>query len=150
MNAAHLHLLVNHLPIVGSLMGFLLLLFATLLKKQELSKTVLGLFVIIGATSGVAYLTGEPAEEFLENRPGIEEKYIEEHEEMAELALISSLATGVLSMGVLVLFRKRGFQNKLLWVVLFSGLVTFFLMAKTGYLGGTISHPETRNEEVTP
>lgn len=149
INPAHLHLIVNHLPIVGSLIAFFMLAFALVFKKQELLKAVLGLLVLLGVASGAAYLSGEPAEELLESRPGFEERYVEEHEEMAKLALIASLATGVLAMGALVVFRK-GVKFGFVWVILIATGITSFLMGMTGNLGGEISHPEIRQEKPAP
>ena len=68
---------------------------------------------------------------------------------MAKLALIASLATGVLAMGALVVFRK-GVKFGFVGVILLACGVTSFLMGMTGNLGGEISHPEIRKEKPAP
>jgi len=46
MNWAHVHLLLNHLPVVGTFFGVLLLLLALLRKSEELKRVSLGVFVL--------------------------------------------------------------------------------------------------------
>ena len=150
MNGAHIHLIVNHFPIVGVILGFLMLLVSIIFKKVEWSKMVLGLLAFTGILSAGAYFTGEPAEEFLESRPGFEEKYVEEHEETAEAAFIASMITGVLSLGALFYTRKVGFKPLVLFLVLLSSGATSVLMGLTGNTGGQISHPEIRKEKPAP
>ena len=47
-NPVHLHLIVNHFPIVGSVLAFIMLAIAMVFKKQELLKAILGLLVFVG------------------------------------------------------------------------------------------------------
>jgi hypothetical protein len=47
------------------------------------------IFIISSNGAGIAYLTGEGAEETVENMPGISESIIEQHEDFAMYALIS-------------------------------------------------------------
>lgn len=61
MSLAHLHLLLNHYPIIGTIIGIALLVFAYLRKSNEVAKAALGLFAVLGAIAVVVYLTGESA-----------------------------------------------------------------------------------------
>jgi uncharacterized membrane protein len=91
----------------------------------------------------VAYLTGEGAEETVENIQGVAENAIEAHEEFAMFALISLIYTGIASiLGVILTLKKSSFANKISIVILFLALVGFGLVARTGYLGGKIRHTE--------
>jgi uncharacterized membrane protein len=91
----------------------------------------------------VAYLTGEGAEETVENIQGVAENAIEAHEEFAMFALISLICTGIASvLGVILTLKKSSFANKISMVILFLALVGFGLVARTGYLGGKIRHTE--------
>ena len=58
MNQAHLHLLLNHLPILGALFGLLILAGGFLLKYDTVKRTALGLFVLSAILAIPAYLTG--------------------------------------------------------------------------------------------
>lgn len=52
MNAAHWHLVVNHFPIVGGFIAFIVWLYGTILRNTVVIKVAYVLFVLI-AVSGV-------------------------------------------------------------------------------------------------
>ena len=147
MNSAHAHLLLNHLPVLGSAFGVLLLLFAFARKSDELKRVALGVFVFAALTAIPVYLTGEPAEDIVERLPGISKPMIEEHEEAAEGAAAALGVLGVLSLAGLVHFRRSASMPR--WLSLSSlvlSLVVAALMARTASLGGRIHHPEIHSQ----
>ncbi|HET7290515.1 MAG TPA: hypothetical protein VFJ67_08775, partial [Thermodesulfobacteriota bacterium] len=81
MNAAHWHLILNHIPLIGIGFVILLMIIAFARKSQELKNVAMIFAVIVALWAIPAYLTGEPAEEVVEDMPGISENIIEEHEE---------------------------------------------------------------------
>jgi hypothetical protein len=83
MNWAHVHLMLSHLPVVGTIFGLLLLLLAQLRKSEELKRVSLGIFVLTALLALPVYFTGEPAEKVVEHLPGVTEPLIEEHENAA-------------------------------------------------------------------
>ncbi len=112
-------------------------------------------FFIISAIGGViAYLTGEGAEETVENIQGVIEATIEQHEEFALFALIALILLGVTSiLGFFLTMRKSPLTRTIAFVILFISLISFGLVARTGYLGGQIRHTEinsTTNTDSTP
>lgn len=145
MNGAHLHLLLNHLPVLGTAFGILLLLFALLRKSDELKRVSLGVFVLTALSAVPAYLTGEPAEELVGKLPGVLDVLIEQHEEAALIALIVAGVTGAVALLGLILFRRA--ETLPVWVVAVSlmlSVATGGLMARTANLGGQIRHTEIR------
>jgi len=119
MSWGHLHLLLNHVPVIGTLLGLLLLLVAFGRKNEELKKVTLGLFVLIALVTVPVYLTGEPAEEMVENIPGVSEAMIEQHENAALFSLIAVEVGGIIALAGLLLFgRKKGLGNLLAIVTL--------------------------------
>ncbi|MGA7880692.1 MAG: hypothetical protein WCA06_13995 [Terrimicrobiaceae bacterium] len=76
MNSAHLHLMLNHIPVPRMAFGLALLGWALLRKGEELKRTSLGLFIIIALLAIPTYLTGEPAEELVENLSGVDKASI--------------------------------------------------------------------------
>ena len=148
MSAVHLHLMLNHLPVVGTLIGILLLAVALLRRSSELAKVTLGLFALLGAASLAVFLTGEPAEELVEKLPGFSESITHAHEEVAELATIVMVGFGVLALGALAVYRRRALPR---WVTaggLAVALAAGGLMGYTGYLGGQVRHTEVRGGTV--
>ena len=147
MNPVHLHLMLNHVPVLGTAFSLALLGWALLRKSEELKKVSLGFFVIIALLAIPAYLTGEPAEELVENLPGVSKASIEQHEEAAQVAFAGVLIVGVAALGGLVFFRRGKLVSDWLSViVLVLSLIVFALMARTANLGGLIRHPEIRSD----
>jgi hypothetical protein len=75
---------LNHIPILGTVLGFLLLSVAVARKSGELKRVSLAVFVITAVVALPVYFTGEPAEEIVEHLPGVSESLIERHEEAAQ------------------------------------------------------------------
>ena len=145
-NGAQVHLWLNHLPVLGTLFGLLLLIAALAARQAVLKTTALCVMVLTALSALPVYFSGEPAEHVIEHLPGVQSARIDEHEESAEFALAAVETLGVLSLLGLILFRKRpeGPPTGLLVVTLVVALVTFAIMARTAHLGGEIRHAEIR------
>ncbi|SIQ14241.1 hypothetical protein [Maribacter ulvicola] len=147
MNDAHFHLVVNHLPIVGVLIGFLVLLAGLIMKKPQIKNTALGIFIFSALTAIVAFLTGEGAEEIVENLPGISETLIHKHEEYAELFLAMMQILGVTSLITLFLqYKKLPFSKYGFVLILLLSMVTMGIAKYVGTSGGEITHIEIRSD----
>lgn len=146
MDLTHLHLMLNHLPVLGTTFGFLILAWGVLRGYEEV-KTVGLIILIFTAVAAVpVYLTGEPAEEVVEDLPGVSEQLIELHEDSALTSFVLAIASGVLALAVLTI--RRIFSNAtariLIFAVLLLSFVTGVFMARTANLGGQIRHSEIR------
>ena len=149
MNSAHLHLIITHLPIFGSILGAFVLGYGVLSKSNQTKNGAYLVFVICAIGAGIAYFTGEGAEDAVENIPGVSESIIHQHEDFAMYALISMIALGVVSLVSLFLTYKRNpLAKHAAIVVLFVSLISFGLVAWTGYLGGQIRHTEINSANV--
>lgn len=150
MTAAHFHLALNHIPVLGTLLGAALLAYG-LWREQDTVQTVsLGLLVLVGAVGVAVYLTGEPAEEVVEGAAGVSHDAIESHEAWGLYALVASIVTGLGALGALVLEKAR--QQLARWTVqavLVLALLTSGTMVYTANLGGKINHPELRAGTTT-
>jgi uncharacterized membrane protein len=143
MDQTHLHLLITHLPIFGSILGGLVLAHGFWTKSNQTIIAAYNIFIISALGAGIAYLTGEGAEETVENIQGIAENRIEEHEDFAVFALVSFIILGIVSIGGLFLtFKKSILAPSVAVAIIFISLVSFGLIARTGYLGGQIRHIE--------
>ena len=143
MNTAHWHLLLNHLPVTGIIIGTLVLATGQLLKNSTVMKTALGILLFTGLTAVPAFLTGEGAEEVVEKLPGVTEATIEDHEEMGKIFLISTIATGLLAVITFFVVRNRTNPSRVLYGLVFAAcLVTCVLAKQVGTSGGLVRHPE--------
>lgn len=145
MNSVQLHLALTHVPVIVSFVGLIMLIVAFFLKNTIFTKTSYILLLIAGITAVPVFLTGEGTEEAIENLPGISEGLIEEHEEMANLALIAISASGLSALTALFAFRWQGATRALKFVVLVLAITSGGLMAQTAHLGGQIRHTEIGN-----
>jgi hypothetical protein len=146
MNWAHIHLILNHIPLIG--VGFTILLFiaAFIRNSKELINISLIFTIIVAFWAIPAYLTGEPAEEVVEELPGISENLIKQHEEMSEKAFIFLEVVGALALVTLIVKRySQRLGGWLMSVTLFGLLVGGGMIAWTSNLGGRINHPEVRS-----
>lgn len=146
MNAAHLHLIVNHLPIVGAAIAVVLLVLA-LAQRGERGALRAGVLVLAlsAAGAGAAYLTGEPAEEIVERMPGTSEAALETHEDRAGVATGLSVLAALAGAAALYLVERRKARPGVpVGVALASALLTTGAMVWTGASGGEIRHPEIR------
>lgn len=150
MNQTHIHLLITHLPIFGSILGGLVLAHGLWTKSNQTKIAAYNIFIISAIGAGIAYLTGEAAEETVENIQGIAKNMIDEHEDFAVFALVSLIILGVASIGGLFLtLRKSALTSTAAIAILFISLISFGLVARTGYLGGQIRHTEINNSATT-
>ena len=146
MNSTYLHLLLNHFPIVGTLMGSGLFLWGIIKRQAQLQSIAAGILVFMAIIALPVYLTGEPAEETVENLPGISETMMELHEESANLAIWIMGITGIISLIAIILHRqKHRFSGKTYLIAFILSILTFGAMVRTGYYGGRIRHSEIRD-----
>lgn len=149
MNGAHLHLLINHIPVLGTFFGLALLAFAVWKRSDELRKAALGTFVIAALAAAATYFTGEPAEDVVKGLPGVSGALMHRHEDAAGIALGGSIALGVLALGGLIWYRwGRQTRTWFSTLALVAAIIVTGLMAWTANLGGQIRHTEIRPDAV--
>ena len=145
MNAAQLHLLFTHLPIVGLGFAILLNLVALVRKSPELQKLSLWFYILLGILALVAYLTGDGAGEIMETYPGITENIIEPHENIALFFLIGVLAVSGFSMIALYMTKTREtLLKRFSLYLIIAALLVSILAVMTGTTGGAIRHTEIK------
>ena len=150
MNLAHLHLLLNHFPTIGTVIGLGLFLVALVGKNDDLKRAGLGVFFVIALLALPAYMTGNAAQAAITGRPDVSEALIEAHQQAALLAFVFMEITGAVSW--LGLWQFRRISRLASWnlsAVLLLSIVTVGLMTNAGNRGGEIRHPEIVPGEET-
>lgn len=146
ITSAHIHLLLNHLPIIGTIGGLLLLLGGVVRRSDDVRRAGLLTFVLVALLTIPVYLTGEGAEEAVDGLPGVTEALIEEHQDAALAAFVASGVLGVLALVALWRYRAGApLPAPVVNVVLALALAVSALMVWTGGLGGQIRHTEIRS-----
>lgn len=148
MSGAHLHLLINHIPILGTFFGLILLFLGLTKKSKTLQKTGLATFFVVALITIPAFFTGEAAEHATEHLVGSSHDMVHEHEELGLKGLIIALVLGIVSVVYwFMLARNRHIHYvKVLWGILIFSLFSFFMMILIGGHGGKIRRPELRGE----
>lgn len=147
MNNAHLHLVLNHLPIILPLLGLLIMMGGLLFKSEIVKRTAYLVFILAALLAIPTFATGEGAEEVIENLSGVEEKYIETHEEIAEtFALFCYVLGGISLLGLWANFYKKSFSNLISYLTILICAITLYFAKQTGTTGGEIRHTEIREK----
>jgi len=149
MNSTHLHLLLNHFPVIGTLIGSGLLFWGIIMKQNNIKSTAAVLLFIMALIAIPVYLTGEPAEESIDKLPGVSETMIELHQDAATIAIWLIGFTGLFSIiAAVLLWQKRKSADRVFIFAFVLSVVCFAAMARTGYYGGQIRHSEVRSENA--
>lgn len=148
---AHVHLLLNHIPIIVTALGLLVLAIAMVKRGDDLARVAFWFFVGGAVSALPTYLTGDPAEHAVEDMPGVTPALIHAHEDAAVWAAIIVGVLGVFALWALWRYRRPAALPA--WVVRTALVISLFgatAMARTGLLGGEIRHTEVRPDFVAP
>jgi uncharacterized membrane protein len=144
----HLHILLNHLPSLGSVVALGLYLLSFYLKSEKLQQASIMTFLALALLAIPTYLSGAASRWAIQNRadldimPGL----IFAHQNAAVIACLFIGLTGSFSWFALWQYRRWGKipdWNKM--SILVFGALTVIQMIRTGSIGGRISHPEVRS-----
>lgn len=142
MTPAHVHLVLNHAPVVGMPLAALLLVAGIARKSRELQVAALMGIVLVALATVPVFLTGEPAEKQIEHAAGVSEKTIGAHEDAAKWALGATELAGLIALATLMRSRGLRLAGGLTLLALFAAALAISTLARTAYLGGHIRHPE--------
>jgi uncharacterized membrane protein len=149
MNAAYVHLSLNHVPILGVVFALPLLGLGLLRRNATLLRAGWVTLVVVALVAIPVYLSGEGAEEIVEDEPGVTHDAIEAHEEIALFGLIGAELLGVLALAALLLARRAAGVPT--WIAPGSfvlALAVAGLLGAVAYRGGMINHPEAHGGVV--
>lgn len=152
----HLHVLVNHFPIIGVFAAILTVLFALLAKARAPLLVGFGLTILFTAMTPVVMSTGEQAMTRFEDgalRPLTDEigiHWIGVHADRAEWAAVALYACLVISVGgVLSMWKLPRWERTAGLGVATVGAVAVLLAAWAADAGGKVRHPEFRLTEAS-
>ncbi|MBM4174349.1 MAG: hypothetical protein FJ212_08375 [Ignavibacteria bacterium] len=151
MNDAHIHLLVNHLPIILPMIAVIARIVAFFMDSDALKRFAMIILILSGICAFASMQSGERAEEMIESTVFFSETHIEAHEEAAETFAIFSYVIAVMAIVSLWAdFKKKSFAVILTEITLGLCIVSFYFAQKTGTTGGEIRHEEIRKGFVAP
>ena len=142
MNAAHVHLTLNHFPLILPLIALILLIFGLLFKNNLVKRLAYGMMIASGIFTFLMMNSGEGAEEIVEEM-GRNHDLIHEHEETAEtFSLLSYFSAAFAVVAFWLNWKKKPFADISTFVSMILCCILLYFSLQTGNSGGKISHEE--------
>jgi uncharacterized membrane protein len=143
LNWTHIHLMLNHVPVIGLGVPIAFLLTDWVRKSRKLEWLSLQMFVVFAVLTIPVYLTGSPASHQMREMPGISREIIHRHSSAADFSFATMEGLGVFSLCALYKYRSSAaIPPGLTAVLLALALTVLGLMIWTANLGGKIRHSE--------
>jgi hypothetical protein len=142
---SHLHLILNHVPTLGSVgvLGLLLLGFAR--KNEHLKHVALEALFVIAMLTIPVYVTGAAAHRELRQMPELSDTAIRAHQDAALYGLAVVEFAAFIGWIALWQTRRRGQPARaLVPAVTLLLVLALAIMGRAANLGGDIRHPEIR------
>lgn len=144
MNKAHLHMVFNHFPIIGLFFGIGILVYGIIKKQTVLVNTAYVIFLICMIMGKATMMTGEGAEEIVEEL-GISHDIIHEHEEIAEKFMKLLYLLGLSSIiGLLANAKRHSKTHLIAYITLILAIGSAIVSTFVGTTGGEVRHTEIR------
>lgn len=151
MNDAHLHLVINHFPLIVPIVALLVILTGYLVQSDAVKRTALGLLLLSALLTFPSMFTGDRAEDMVEKNLEISHDIIHYHQEAAESFAIFSYILGCISvLGLWLSYKKKPLFHIVMVIIISLILVTIYLGIETGTSGGEIRHTEIRSDFSLP
>jgi len=140
---AHIHLLLNHFPTIGTILGLGLFLLGFIRKDVHLKKASFEVIFLIALATMPVYISGNAAAEALSGESGISEAAIAVHNDAALVSFIMMQIAGFFAWLALWRMRRTGrLTSGLTYTVLVLTVLTIAAVSRAANLGGDIRHPE--------
>ncbi|HEX6628733.1 MAG TPA: hypothetical protein VF105_12325 [Gemmatimonadaceae bacterium] len=139
----YFHLLINHFPVVLSVVGLSVTILALLLARKGLWQTAMAALTLAGLFIYPVHFTGDKADEALKDPWFIKPGVIEAHDKAAGIAMYVFLVVGAFAAYSWWRSLKRPAEVIPSWVragILVGSLVAVGSVTWTAYLGGKIIH----------
>jgi len=144
MNWPYLHTLINHFPIILSVMGAAAAVTAFTLRRRGIWLYALASLTFAGLTIYPAYLTGNEASDTMKHAWYVVPSMIHDHEEAADIALWVTLIAGAVSIFTWAWQARHEDRVEpptwLRTLVVVLALASVGTIAYTSLLGGRIVH----------
>lgn len=144
LDPTHLHLMITHLSIFGSILGALVLIYGMITNSHHTRMAALLLFILTACSAFISDYTGEAASRTVKHMQEISSAAVKEHHLAAQYGILSLYILGAVSLIAFIYIQvKKPTKTRLInWIILIIALWSFSVTARTGYLGGKIRHTE--------
>jgi len=145
LNAAHLHLVLNHVPTLGTAVALALLLLALIRRQETLVHVGLEVLFVIAIVTMPVYVTGAAAYAHLRNGADFSDIAARIHQDAALTGFAVTEFAGFVAWVALWQSRRIGHAGRgLVAAATVLSLIALAIMGRAATLGGEIHHLEIR------
>jgi hypothetical protein len=149
LNAAHLHLVLNHVPTLGTAVALALLLLALIRRHEVLVHVGLEVLFVIALVTMPVYVTGAAAYAHLRDGAEFSDIAARMHQDAALTGFAVTEFAGFVAWVALWQSRRTGHAGRgLVAAATLLSVLALAIMGRAATLGGEITHPEIRAEGV--
>lgn len=143
MNAAQIHLMTAHLPVVGVPFAAALLVAGLIGKSETLWRAGCWAVLVSGAAAAFPYFSGPMAYELVATHFGVTATAVESHAVVARGASLGLVVVCAVTLSALLRDWQGDPPGKALRAVVLAGVVLItYALGWSAHLGGLIRHPE--------
>jgi hypothetical protein len=143
MTMTHVHLLLNHIPTIGTAVALGLLVVSFFRRNDDLRRVSLEVVYVIALFTFPAYLSGVSAQQILIEHPDINQVFVDAHQDAALWSFLFMQISGAAAWLALWKFRRTSRMSQpLMAAVLLLSTLAFAVSARAANLGGEIRHTE--------
>ena len=144
MHIAQVHILIVHIPVLGSLLVLFLGIRAIKRQKSSQYKSFYWVSLAVAVFSAIAYFTGPDTatwvQEQMQNYP---KEILETHALWGRIAFSVSVLSGLLGIMALANYaQEEKPHSSVPWIALFISLLLVIIFAYTAHIGGYIRRPD--------
>lgn len=149
MNNAHLHIILNHLPLTFVMLGLTVMLCGFLFKSEIIQRIAFAVYFMAALFGFATFYTGEDARKHIAEMKGIDDHLITAHQETAYLFLMFLYILGILSfIGLWANWQKKPYSKIIAFLAVGCLMAVLYYAVQAGVTGGEIRHPEIREINV--
>ena len=143
MNLAHLHLVMNHVPTIGSVAALGVLFLGYVRRNEHLKHVGLEVLFIVALLTLPVYVSGTAGYYEIRSRPGVSLDTMKLHQDVALFGFIWMMIAGFVAWTALWTWRRHGQPGRgLVPAATLLLIMALIVMGRAANLGGEIRHPE--------
>jgi len=151
VNLAHLHLIMNHVPTIGSVAALGVLLLGYLRRNDHLKHVGLETLFIVALLTLPVYVSGVAGYQEIKERPGVSVNAIKIHQDVALFGFGWMMIAGFVAWSALWTWRRHGQPGRgLVPAATLLLVMALVVMGRAANLGGEIRHPEILSAGAAP
>jgi hypothetical protein len=147
-DAPHVHLMINHFPIILAVMGVVAVVMALITKRQGVWLYAVVTLTLAGLSVVPVHWTGDAAADVMKHKWYVVREAIEKHDDSSDITMWVMLLTGAVSAYAWWRLVRRGGDASIpVWLraaIVLGALGSAGTGAYTAYLGGEIVYGSPR------